>query len=82
MLIMSASFSLSLFLTNKKTFYFWFLIIGGFTSLPQIFGVIGDGKQPGGQCPVECACLGNVVDCSGLQLIGLPSGLPPWTEIL
>lgn len=34
------------------------------------------------QCPVECACLGNVVDCSSLQLIGAPSGLPPWTEIL
>ena len=34
------------------------------------------------QCPVECGCLGNVVDCSGLQLIGAPSGLPPWTEIL
>lgn len=34
------------------------------------------------QCPVECGCLGNVVDCSSLQLIGAPSGLPPWTEIL
>ncbi|OAD62480.1 Slit like protein 1 protein, partial [Eufriesea mexicana] len=34
------------------------------------------------ECPVECACLGNVVDCSSLQLIGAPSGLPPWTEIL
>nr|XP_012136440.1 PREDICTED: leucine-rich repeats and immunoglobulin-like domains protein 3 isoform X2 [Megachile rotundata] len=34
------------------------------------------------QCPVECGCLGNVVDCSNLQLIGAPSGLPPWTEIL
>ncbi|XP_011308382.1 leucine-rich repeats and immunoglobulin-like domains protein 3 [Fopius arisanus] len=34
------------------------------------------------QCPVECACLGNTVDCSGLQLIAPPSGLPPWTEIL
>ncbi|XP_024940471.1 leucine-rich repeats and immunoglobulin-like domains protein 3 isoform X2 [Cephus cinctus] len=34
------------------------------------------------QCPVECACLGNVVDCSRLQLVGTPSGLPPWTEIL
>ncbi|XP_054000229.1 leucine-rich repeats and immunoglobulin-like domains protein 3 [Hylaeus anthracinus] len=34
------------------------------------------------QCPVECSCLGNVVDCSSLQLIGAPSGLPPWTEIL
>ncbi|XP_044009805.1 leucine-rich repeats and immunoglobulin-like domains protein 3 isoform X2 [Aphidius gifuensis] len=83
---MSATFSLSLFLINKKTFYLWFgivyLIIGGFTNLPQVFGVPGDGKQPGGQCPVECACLGNVVDCSGLQLVGLPSGLPPWTEIL
>ncbi|XP_068971949.1 leucine-rich repeats and immunoglobulin-like domains protein 3 [Bombus flavifrons] len=36
----------------------------------------------GNQCPVECSCLGNVVDCSSLQLIGAPSGLPPWTEIL
>ncbi|KAK0173757.1 hypothetical protein PV328_006905 [Microctonus aethiopoides] len=34
------------------------------------------------QCPVECACLGNVVDCSGLQLVSPPNGLPPWTEIL
>ena len=34
------------------------------------------------QCPVECSCLGNVVDCSSLQLIGAPSELPPWTEIL
>ncbi|XP_078048569.1 uncharacterized protein LOC144475971 isoform X1 [Augochlora pura] len=34
------------------------------------------------QCPVECGCLGNVVDCGNLQLIGAPSGLPPWTEIL
>ncbi|XP_076641967.1 leucine-rich repeats and immunoglobulin-like domains protein 3 [Halictus rubicundus] len=34
------------------------------------------------QCPVECGCLGNVVDCGSLQLIGAPSGLPPWTEIL
>ena len=45
------------------------------------FGVPGGGKN-NVQCPVECACLGNVVDCSGLQLIGAPSGLPPWTEIL
>ncbi|XP_076237495.1 uncharacterized protein LOC143181133 [Calliopsis andreniformis] len=34
------------------------------------------------KCPVECSCLGNVVDCSNLKLIGAPSGLPPWTEIL
>ncbi|XP_029165453.1 leucine-rich repeats and immunoglobulin-like domains protein 3 [Nylanderia fulva] len=33
-------------------------------------------------CPVECACLGNLVSCSELQLIEAPSGLPPWTEIL
>ncbi|KMQ95575.1 leucine-rich repeats and immunoglobulin-like domains protein 3 protein [Lasius niger] len=33
-------------------------------------------------CPVECACLGNLVACSELQLIEAPSGLPPWTEIL
>lgn len=33
-------------------------------------------------CPVECACLGNLVSCSDLQLIEVPSGLPPWTEIL
>ncbi|CAK9825715.1 Leucine-rich repeats and immunoglobulin-like domains protein 3 [Anthophora retusa] len=36
----------------------------------------------GTKCPVECACLGNVVDCSSLQLIGAPSRLPPWTESL
>ncbi|KAG8042038.1 hypothetical protein G9C98_000029 [Cotesia typhae] len=34
------------------------------------------------KCPIKCACLGNVVDCSGLQLISSPSKLPPWTEIL
>ncbi|XP_029664962.1 leucine-rich repeats and immunoglobulin-like domains protein 3 [Formica exsecta] len=33
-------------------------------------------------CPVECACLGNLIACNELQLIEAPSGLPPWTEIL
>ncbi|EFN74858.1 Leucine-rich repeats and immunoglobulin-like domains protein 3 [Camponotus floridanus] len=33
-------------------------------------------------CPVECACLGNLISCSNLQLIEAPNGLPPWTEIL
>lgn len=34
------------------------------------------------RCPVECSCLGNLVACSELQLVEVPSGLPPWTEIL
>lgn len=43
---------------------------------------ISYGNIKDNQCPVECDCLGNVVDCINLQLIGAPSGLPPWTEIL
>ncbi|XP_046746528.1 leucine-rich repeats and immunoglobulin-like domains protein 3 isoform X1 [Diprion similis] len=34
------------------------------------------------QCPRECNCLGNVVNCNGLQLIDAPSDLPPWIEDL
>ncbi|XP_020708763.2 leucine-rich repeats and immunoglobulin-like domains protein 3 isoform X2 [Athalia rosae] len=34
------------------------------------------------QCPVECSCLGNVVDCSSLLLSEAPSCLPPWAEVL
>ncbi|XP_020290650.1 leucine-rich repeats and immunoglobulin-like domains protein 3 isoform X2 [Pseudomyrmex gracilis] len=33
-------------------------------------------------CPVECACLGNLVACNDLRLIEAPSGLPPWMEVL
>ncbi|XP_076760869.1 leucine-rich repeats and immunoglobulin-like domains protein 3 isoform X2 [Xylocopa sonorina] len=47
----------------------------------KLEGMSYDGTKDS-QCPVECACLGNVVDCSSLQLIGAPSGLPAWTEIL
>ncbi|XP_012280255.1 leucine-rich repeats and immunoglobulin-like domains protein 3 [Orussus abietinus] len=36
----------------------------------------------GNQCPVECKCLGVLVDCSGLRLVGTPNGLPPWTVTL
>lgn len=37
----------------------------------------GDDQRPG-----RCYCLGNIVDCSGLQLFDAPSGLPPWAEVL
>lgn len=34
------------------------------------------------QCPVECSCLGSIVECERLQLVAAPNGLPPWTENL
>ncbi|XP_012221587.2 leucine-rich repeats and immunoglobulin-like domains protein 3 [Linepithema humile] len=54
------------------------------TSLPIAYANTEQIHVPTGmnRCPVECACLGNLVSCSDLQLIEVPSGLPPWTEIL
>lgn len=45
-------------------------------------GLIALTTSTADSCPVECACLGNLVACNELQLIEAPSGLPPWTEIL
>jgi len=33
-------------------------------------------------CPLQCSCLGNVVDCSQRSLTAVPAGLPRWTETL
>ncbi|XP_043283048.1 leucine-rich repeats and immunoglobulin-like domains protein 3 isoform X2 [Venturia canescens] len=63
------------FFERMKFFSILFCIFLDFQSLTN-----GDKNIP--KCPVECSCFGNFVDCSGLQLIGAPSGLPPWTETL
>lgn len=34
------------------------------------------------QCPAECSCLGNVVDCSKRALTTVPKSLPDWVESL
>ncbi|XP_011348156.1 leucine-rich repeats and immunoglobulin-like domains protein 3 isoform X2 [Ooceraea biroi] len=55
-------------------------------TLPSLFGLANTAalevNDRMDHCPVECACLGNLVACTDLQLIEAPSGLPPWTEIL
>ncbi|XP_015122758.1 leucine-rich repeats and immunoglobulin-like domains protein 3 isoform X1 [Diachasma alloeum] len=72
---------------SRKTYHFvLFAIIVLLSHSKCASGNYGDPLELSGkqdvQCPVECACLGNTVVCSGLQLIAPPSGLPPWTEIL
>lgn len=34
------------------------------------------------QCPLNCTCTGNLVDCSNLGLTDTPLDLPPWTSYL
>lgn len=34
------------------------------------------------QCPSQCSCLGNVIDCSKQSLASIPKSLPTWVENL
>lgn len=53
---------------------------GGVAAKPTVENQVFNNRD--NQCPAECFCLGNVVDCSGAQLLDAPSGLPPWAEVL
>ncbi|XP_034948545.1 leucine-rich repeats and immunoglobulin-like domains protein 3 [Chelonus insularis] len=68
-----------------KILYFIFIILWSVSSMHGLqdeSGLSVTNGEENVQCPVKCACLGNVVDCSRLQLVSPPSGLPPWTETL
>ncbi|XP_051173855.1 leucine-rich repeats and immunoglobulin-like domains protein 3 [Leptopilina boulardi] len=67
---------------QKASFVRLWLSLLWMTCFASNIGILGSLALSQNQCPVECACLGNVVACSELQLVEAPSGLPPWTVTL